>query len=525
MTTLDGTPAARPAPVYPSLAFGDAHWTPGQLESETRRLARGLVDAGVQEGEVVALMLRNEPAFLVLLLACRLIGAYPCAINWHFKDAETLHVLNDSGAKVVFVHTDLIAQAQGAFDACRAIRVAVATPARILQDHGIEAAPSAPSGWLPYEDFGRDSRTPLPVGARPRGLMAYTSGTTGLPKGVKRMPAPQDPASLALARQLSQVVFGIGPGSRCLVSAPLYHSAPCSYIGFAATEGAHIVLESRFDAAATLAAIAREKITHLYLVPTMYRRLLQLPAALRAAHDLGSVQFVASTGSPCPPDTKEAMIAWWGPVIHETYASSETGYLTFIHASEWLTKRGSVGRPVLAARLEIVNEADKVCAPGEVGLIYGKQAAYADFTYLHNDEARRANGRGDLVTVGDMGTLDADGYLYLSDRKSDMVISGGVNIYPAEVERVLIEMPGVADCAVFGIPDEEFGEAMAAAVQPLPGMPLDAAGVQQFLRQRLAGYKVPRVVAFHAQLPREDSGKIFKRLLRAPYWSHLERRI
>jgi long-chain acyl-CoA synthetase len=525
MTLPNDAPAARPAPVYPSLAFGDALWTPGQLESETRRLARGLVDAGVLEGDVVALMLRNEPAFLALLLACRLIGAYPCAINWHFKDAETRHVLDDSGAKVVFVHTDLIAQAKGAFDACSAIRVAMAAPAKVLRDHGIDAAPPAPGGWLCGADFGRDSRTPLPEGARPRGLMAYTSGTTGLPKGVKRMPAPQDPASLALARRISQTVFGIGPGSRCLVSAPLYHSAPCSYIGFAATEGAHIVLESRFDAAATLAAIEREKISHLYLVPTMYRRLLQLPAALRAAHDLRSVEFVASTGSPCPPDTKEAMIAWWGPVIHETYASSETGYLTFIHAGEWLTKRGSVGRPMLAAQLEVVDEAGQACAPGEVGLIYGRQKAYADFTYLHNDEARRANGRGELVTVGDMGCLDADGYLYLSDRKSDMVISGGVNIYPVEVERVLIEMPGVADCAVFGIPDEEFGEAMAAAVQPLPGMQLDAAAVQQFLKERLAGYKVPRLVAFHDQLPREDSGKIFKRLLRAPYWSHLARKI
>ena len=516
--------SSRPPLVYPSLTFGTRHWTSVELELETIRVARGLVDAGVREGEVIAIMLRNEPAFLVLLLACRLLGIYPCAINWHFKDAETLHVLVDSGAKIVFVHADLIEHARNAFDTCLAQKVVVATPTQIADDYGIATTSTPPGAWLDYAAFGAISTTPLPRGV-PRGLMAYTSGTTGLPKGVKRLPAAQDPASVAAARQLGRTVFGVGPDSRCLLSAPLYHSAPCSYLGYAASEGAHIVLESKFDGARTLATIARDRITHLYLVPTMYRRLLQLPPSSRTAHDLASVQFVASTGSPCPPDTKQAMIDWWGPVIHEAYASSETGYLTFIHASDWLRNKGSVGRPVGAARLEVVAEDGGICEPNQVGLIYGRQGVYSDFTYLHNDEARRASGRGDLVTVGDMGYLDADGYLYLSDRKSDMVISGGVNIYPAEVERVLLLLPGVADCAVFGIPDEEFGEAMAAAVQPLPGAALDAAAVQRFLKERLAGYKVPRVVEFHAQLPREDSGKIFKRLLRAPYWTHLDRKI
>jgi long-chain acyl-CoA synthetase len=525
---LPNQPSPSPSDIhYPSLTFGDVKLSPAQLQSRATELARGLVDAGVGDGDVVALMLRNEPAFLLIMLACRLVGAYPCPINWHFKDAETSHILNDSGAKIVFVHEDLIGQAQAAFDAASALRVAVATPAKIVEDHALSPADTSFNAWQAYESFGVGSATTLPTNAVPRAMLAYTSGTTGQPKGVKRLarPSSEQTATALFLHKLGLAMYGVTGDSRCLVSAPLYHSAPCSYAVFASLAGAHIVLDSKFDAKQTLATIERERITHLYLVPTMYRRLLQLPVYERAAHDLSSVQFVTSTGSPCPPDTKLAMIEWWGPVINEAYASSETGYLTFISASEWLQKRGSVGKAALGARLAVIDDDGRPCKPGEVGLIYGRQDSFPDFTYLNNDGARLASAYGELVTVGDMGYLDEDGYLFLSDRKSDMVISGGVNIYPAEIERYLVALAGVADCAVFGIPDQEFGEALAAAVQVIPGAALTQEGVQEFLRDRLAGYKVPRVVTFHEQLPREDSGKIFKRLLRAPYWATANRQI
>ncbi len=257
----------------------------------------------------------------------------------------------------------------------------------------------------------------------------------------------------------------------------------------------------------------------------MFVRLLRLAQPLKDAADLSSMRFVASTGSPCAPDVKRAMIDWFGPVIHESYASSEAGYVTHISSAEWLERPGSVGRAAGRGTVRIFDEAGAELPPGEVGLIYCVQPAYPDFNYLNLPQARAAIDREGLSCVGDMGYLAAEGYLYVSDRQSDMVISGGVNIYPAEIEAVLICMPGVADCAVFGIPHEEYGEALAAAIETRASDSLEAQAVQDYLSERMAGYKVPRVVTFHAALPREDSGKIFKRRLKAPYWEKVGRRI
>ena len=312
---------------------------------------------------------------------------------------------------------------------------------------------------------------------------------------------------------------------RALLSAPLYHSAPNLYGVQTLLAGELLVLEPRFDAERTLALIERYRITNLYLVPTMYVRMLKLAPELRRRYDIASVRFISSTGSPCPPGVKRAMIEWFGPVITETYASSETGHITFIDSHEWLKRPGSVGRPLPGGALKILNEEGRELPSGEIGLIYCRQSAYPDFTYTNNAEARAALERDGLWSVGDMGYLDAEGFLYVADRKSDMVISGGANIYPAEIEAALMTMPGVADCAVFGIPDAEFGEALAAAVQVRPEKKLSASDVQQYLRQRIAGYKVPRTVTFHDALPREDSGKIFKRFLKEPYWRSAGRRI
>jgi long-chain acyl-CoA synthetase len=312
---------------------------------------------------------------------------------------------------------------------------------------------------------------------------------------------------------------------RALVSAPMYHSAPNSFAIGAAQEGDELYIEERFDAERTLQLIAQHRLTHAYLVPTMYVRLLRLPAELRARYDLSSMRFVSSTGSPCPPDVKRAMIAWWGPVIHEAYGSSELGYMTRLSSEEALRKPGSAGRPLPGVRLAILDDDGQALPQGRAGSIYVHQPAYADFSYVGNDAARQRMERDGLKTLGDVGYVDEDGFLFIVDRAADMVISGGVNIYPAEIEAVLLGMPGVVDCAVFGIPDAEFGESLLAAVQPEPGAVVDAETVRAYLQPRLADYKLPRQVTLHEQLPREDTGKVFKRKLREPYWAGQQRHI
>jgi long-chain acyl-CoA synthetase len=322
-----------------------------------------------------------------------------------------------------------------------------------------------------------------------------------------------------------RLVYGLAPGARALLPAPLYHSAPNMYATQALLLGATLFLESRFDPERVLSRIEKEKITRAYLVPTMFSRMLKLPEAVRRRYDLSSIEFVITMGSPCAPEVKRAMIEWWGPVIHESYAASELGLVTFICAADALRKPGSAGRPIPGVRLAIMDTAGSALPPRETGLIYARQPGYSDFTYNNNDAARRKLEHDGLWTLGDMGWLDEEGYLFLSDRAVDMVISGGVNIYPAEIEASLITMPGVADCAVFGIPDAEFGESLLAAIQPEPGAGLTQESVRGWLAARIANYKVPRQVAFHDRLPREDSGKIFKRRLRAPYWERAGRKI
>jgi long-chain acyl-CoA synthetase len=312
---------------------------------------------------------------------------------------------------------------------------------------------------------------------------------------------------------------------RTLLSAPLYHSAPSSFAQYSLLQGSLLVLEERFDAEATLALIERHRIETAYLVPVMYVRLLRLPPAVRSRHDLSSLKFVASTGSPCAPDVKKAMIDWLGPVVFETYASSETGYITVMSPQDAVRKSGSAGRAVGRAEIRIIDATGGMLPTGEIGAIYARQPAYSDFSYHGNDAARRAIDIDGLVSVGDMGYLDDEGFLFICDRASDMVISGGVNIYPAEIEHVLITLPGVADCAVVGIPDEEYGEALAAQVVAEAGARLDPELIRKELGERIAGYKVPRRIDIVDTLPRDDNGKVQKRRIRDAYWSGKARRI
>jgi long-chain acyl-CoA synthetase len=278
-----------------------------------------------------------------------------------------------------------------------------------------------------------------------------------------------------------------------------------------------VILLERFDPEAVLQAIETHRIDAVYLVPIMYVRLLRLPEDVRTRYDISSLRFVASTGAPCAPDVKAAMIAWFGPVIHETYASSEAGMITAIDSHEALARPGSAGRAILDAEIRILGEDGTPRPAGEIGLVYLRQPAWPDFTYRGNDAARQAIERDGLIHLGDMGYVDQDGYLYICDRASDMVISGGVNIYPAEIEHRILTFAGVADCAVFGVPDAEYGERLHAVVEPAPGAVIEEAGLIDWLKTSLASYKIPRTIDI-AKLPRDDSGKIAKRRLRAVHW-------
>ncbi len=507
-----------------TLQFGNDTISTSQLEDRIARAAGGLSALGIGENDTVAIMMRNDPAFLDAMLGARRIGAYYCAVNWHFKADEAGFILRDSEAKVLIVHADLFAQIASGIPEGLPVIVVEPHPATLDASGRTSERPAMQTGWTTWLSH----QTPFTGPAFfPRGNMAYTSGTTGRPKGVRRMPPPAADAERMTQRMaaLGLEINGIGPGMRALLSGPMYHSAPNAYAVQATLAGELLVLEAKFDAERTLALIEQYRLTHAYLVPIMFVRMLRLSEEVKRQYDISSMHFVACTGSPCAPDVKRAMIEWWGPVIHESYASSEAGFITHITSEESLVRPGSVGRPASGATIRIFDEAGAPLSAGQTGLIYARQPAYTDFTYAHQPEARHAIERDGLVSVGDMGYLDDDGYLFISDRKSDMVISGGVNIYPAEIEAVLIGMPGVADCAVFGIPNEEFGETLAAAVQLRDGQAMEATQVRRYLSDRIANYKVPKLVTFHAEFPREDSGKIFKRKLRAPYWEGVNRRI
>jgi long-chain acyl-CoA synthetase len=357
---------------------------------------------------------------------------------------------------------------------------------------------------------------------RSRATMIYTSGTTGHPKGVRRDAATPEQAA-AYVQMLARV-YGLVPGVRALVAGPLYHASPNAYGRQALPNADIVVLQSKFDPEETLAAIQKHRITHAVMVPTMFVRLLKLPPEVRARYDVSSIRWVTHTGAPCPAEVKRQLMDWWGPVVYETYGGSEVGTATLATPDDALAFPGSVGVPTPGTRIAFYAEDGTRLPEGEIGEIYMRVPCYADFTYLNNPEKRAGVERDGLISVGDVGYLK-DGHLYLCDRRSDMVISAGTNIYPAEIEMTLLQCPGVQDCAVFGIPDEEFGESLAAAVQLLPGATLTAQEVRDYLGSRLAKYKVPRRVDFHAALPRQDSGKIFKRQLRDPFWEAAGRKI
>jgi long-chain acyl-CoA synthetase len=484
-----------------------------EIHARIARAATGLRTLGLRGGMPVAMMLRNDFALFEVAGAAAALGSPVVPINWHLKAEEVAYILADSGAEILVCHADLLPQIRHGLPGHIRLQV-VATPPEIAAAFDITAELTrVPDGMIDWDQW-RDTHIALqdaPIGSAP---MFYTSGTTGLPKGVRRK--PMTPEQQAASARVGTTAFGIKAGGDqvVLMNGPMYHSAPNSYGMLAFRSGCKIVLEPRFDPEDMLQLIARHGVTHMHMVPTMFVRLLRLPEEIKGRYDLSSLRFVVHGAAPCPPQVKRAMIDWWGPVVHEYFGSTETGVPVWHSAAEALAKPGTVGRAIEGGIVRIFRPDGSLCDINEAGEIFMRQVATPDFDYHGKTEARAEAGRDGLVSVGDVGYLDADGYLFLCDRKRDMVISGGVNIYPAEIENALIGMEGVRDCAVFGIPDDEFGERLFACIEPEPEAALSSAAVQEFLRARLANFKVPKDIKFLDALPREASGKIFKRKLR-----------
>jgi len=506
---LDLRSRAAEQPDAPAVVMGGSGETVTyrQLDERANRLARLLRARGLAEGDHIALIMENNARYLEVAWAAQRSGLYYTAVNHHLLAGEVQYILDDCGATVVVVGAAQAAVVAGLDLSAVPVRLSVG---------------GAIGGFERYEDEV-GSFEPVPLDDESEGReMLYSSGTTGQPKGVRKaLPgtAMGDPASPPVQIAAAMARSGAGPGSVYLCPAPLYHSAPLVYSMSMLRLGATVVVMEHFDPAQCLALIERYGVTHAQFVPTMFVRLLKLPATERHAHDLSSLAYVVHAAAPCPVPVKRAMFEWWGPIIHEYYSGTEDIGATTITPAEWLAHPGSVGRPMSPAH--IVGPDGAEVGLGEEGTVYFEGGR--PFEY-HNDPAKTAsitNEQG-WRTLGDVGRLDADGYLYLTDRASHMIIAGGVNIYPQEAENVLAGHPLVADVCVIGVPYPEMGEAVKAVVQlvdPARGVPGTEAELLAYCRASLAAYKCPRSVDFVAELPRDPSGKLYKRLVTARYWS------
>lgn len=485
-----------------------------ELSRRIEKAATGLREQfGVATEKRVALLLKNHPAFIEASLACARLGASAVPINWHGTEAEVRHVLGDCEPQVVIAHREF-ADRLGGWPEEKTLWVSEAASAKAA------TAPLEERDWYRWlEPWKRHTGAAI----TPMTSVIYTSGTTGVAKGVARNTprGEQIPAMKELRRR----VYGFEPGMRSALIGPAYHSGPNVHALGIVAGGGFLEIFERFDPEALLRCIEEKKLTNLTLAPIMFVRLLRLPQEVRSKYDLSSLRFVTHAAAPCPPEVKRQMIEWWGTIIHEYYGCTEALAVTACSSEEWLRKPGTVGRVLPGTRLAIRADDGTEAGPYVAGEILARRESDAGFVYINRPEETEAVLRGGLVATGDVGYLDEDGYLFVSDRKRDMVISGGVNIYPAEIEAALLLVPGVRDCAVFGVPDAEFGESLLACVEPMPSAMLSEQGLQAALRESLAGFKVPRQIRFMDDLPREDSGKIFKRKLREPYWASQGRTI
>jgi long-chain acyl-CoA synthetase len=469
---------------------------------------------GLRPGDRYAILMRNDITYVEATLAGGALGAVPIPVNWHWASEELAYLLADSGSKLVFAHTSLLPALEPSLAHDTQV-IEVGEPEFLTQAYQLPA--SRITGRYPHMEALIRDHLPLstPI-TDPSWGVIYTSGTTGRPKGVLRRPvSAEDVGKLG---ELVCSTIGLAPGMRTAVTAPLYHAAPNMQMMFSVALGCDVEILPRFDAEGLLRLIEERRVAHVQMVPTMFHRLLRLPPDVRARYDLSSLRSVVHAAAPCPPDTKRAMIDWLGPIVLEYYGGSETGACVACTSEEWLAHPGTVGHPVGDADVKILAPGGSEVAAGQEGDIYLKPfPQWPDFTYIGNEAKRRDMESDGYLTLGDIGYLDGDGFLFLSDRRNDMVICGGVNVYPAEIEACIIGLDGVNDVAVFGIPDPEFGEALAAHVELAPNASIGAEDIRAHVAEHLAKYKVPKVVVFQEQLPRDESGKLFKRKLKDRY--------
>jgi long-chain acyl-CoA synthetase len=483
--------------------------TAGELVAAANRVSNGLRALGVSKGDTVAVVLPNTRAFLELYFGALQIGCYFTPVNHHLVGTEIAYIVNDSDASV------LVADAAFADEMAKA-----ATEITLSSDRWFAVGDI--DGFRPYAELTQGQPDTAPddrVAGQP---MHYTSGTTGKPKGVKRPIIELDPDDLAELYCGYQAMFGIEPGDDHvhICGSPLYHTAVLLWTANSLHLGHTVVLMERWTPEEMLRLIDAHRVTTSHMVPTQFHRLLALPDDVRARYDVSSLRCMVHAAAPCPPDIKRAMIGWWGDAVVEYYAATEGGG-TLITAAEWLEKPGSVGKAWPSFDVRIHDDATgEWLGPNTEGTVY-LSLAMANFEYKGDEAKTNANRKEGFFTVGDWGLIDDDGYLFLKDRKSDMIISGGVNIYPAEIEGVILMHPKVADVAVFGIPDDDWGEQIKAVVQPAEGVEAGdelAAELEAFCTDKLAKFKRPRTIDFVPELPRDPNGKLYKRKLRDPYW-------
>jgi long-chain acyl-CoA synthetase len=486
-------------PDRPAISSENGDRTFGELDGRVNQLVKALRSRGLGTGDAIALMSPNRPEFVEVYFAALRGGFRLTPINWHLTAGEAGYIIDDCEAKAFLSDAGLASSALPAVEHATGARVRLSFGGEVegFEDYGAALA-GEDAGGIPDPGIGS--------------VMLYTSGTTGRPKGVFRREPP-------LSRYRWH--FDYHPGlDRDLAVGPLYHTAPAVYtLATALPRGVGTVLVESWDSERVLQLIERYRITHAHMVPTMFHRLLALPPEVRDSYDLSSLRVIVHGAAPCPVALKQQMIDWLGPVIYEYYAATE-GPGTQVEPQEWLRKPGTVGRPEPSDHVIVGDEEGVPLPAGEVGFVYMKAPQRGRFEYF-NDPGKTASAyRGDYFRLGDLGYLDDDGYLFITDRYANVIISGGVNIYPAEVDAVLMEHPAVADVAVIGVPNDEWGEEVKAVVQlasPEAESPELATELMEFCRERLARFKCPRSVDFVPELPRQDNGKLSKRTLRDRY--------
>jgi long-chain acyl-CoA synthetase len=522
MTEVGFWRAAAEAPERTALVTPDGRKvSAGELLARANQVSHGLRDLGVGAGDTVAVVLPNDAPMIEVYLGAMQIGCYLTPINHHLVGPEIAYILADAETRL------LVADARFGGEVRRAVEELEAEGVDLPADRRFAVGDI--EGFRPYEDLLAGQPGTAPAERTAGTAMHYTSGTTGRPKGVKRALFDIDPDDLAALYVGLQGLFGVEAGDDHvhITGSPLYHTAVLLWTANSLHMGHTVVLMDGWDPERMLALIEEHRVTTSHMVPTQFHRLLALPEEVRSRYDVSSLRCMVHAAAPCPPDVKRKMIDWWGDAVYEYYAATEGGG-TIITATEWQAKPGSVGTAWPGSEIRIRDdEAGVWLEPGQEGTVY-MSLALADFEYKGDESKTDANRTDGFFTVGDWGLLDDDGYLFLKDRKSDMIISGGVNIYPAEIEGVMLEYPEIADVAVFGVPDDDWGEQIKAVVQPAVGVEAGdelAARILAFCDDKLARYKRPRSIDFSDQLPRDPSGKLYKRKLRDPYWEGRDAKI